>query len=178
MKNLKTDALCVDARGHMSGHGAVHAFPRAFADNAAAQADPAVVALHRRLLDKASVCGFRGVGCPYRVVEAPGGWEEALDRATWSFLHTRKWVGPQPAAIYGNGQKTLEAIWLASLYQLVFGLPTIGANSEHCLASAGSAHERSFGNEASFTWREREEIDQCDVVITHGANPLVTFPQA
>ena len=78
-------------------------------------------------------------------------WDEALDRAAWLFLHVREWVGPDGCAIYGNGQKTIEAIWMASLYKLVFRLPTIGANSEHCLASAGAAHELNFGNEASFT---------------------------
>ena len=105
-------------------------------------------------------------------------WDEALDRAAWLFLHTREWVGPQTAAIYGNGQKTMEAIWMACLYKLVFKLPTVGANSEHCLASAGSAHEQNFGNEASFTWREFDELAHCDVAVMHGTNPYVTFPQA
>jgi anaerobic selenocysteine-containing dehydrogenase/Fe-S cluster biogenesis protein NfuA len=108
----------------------------------------------------------------------PVSWDEALDRAAWLFLHTREWVGPHTAAIYGNGQKTIEAIWMGSLYKLVFGMTTIGANSEHCLASAGSAHEQNFGNEASFTWREFDELEHCDVVVMHGTNPLVTFPQA
>ncbi|MEZ5590608.1 MAG: molybdopterin-dependent oxidoreductase [Gammaproteobacteria bacterium] len=63
-------------------------------------------------------------------------WDEALDRAAWLFLHAREWVGPEAVAVYGNGQKTIEAIWMASLYKLVFKLPTMGANSEHCLTSA------------------------------------------
>jgi predicted molibdopterin-dependent oxidoreductase YjgC len=42
-------------------------------------------------------------------------WDEALDRAAWLFLHAREWVGPDAVAIYGNGQKTVEAIWMASL---------------------------------------------------------------
>lgn len=104
-------------------------------------------------------------------------WDEALDRAAWLFLHAREWVGPDAVAIYGNGQKTLEAIWLASLYKLVFRLPTIGANSEHCLTSAGAAHQLNFGNEASFTWRQFDELLGCDVVVMHGTNPYVTFPQ-
>ncbi|MEZ4620914.1 MAG: hypothetical protein R2867_36145 [Caldilineaceae bacterium] len=81
-------------------------------------------------------------------------------------------------AIYGNGQKTVEAIWMASLYKLVFKVSTLGANSEHCLASAGAAHELNFGNEASFTWKEFEELALCDVAILHGTNPVITFPQA
>ena len=85
-------------------------------------------------------------------------WEEALDRAAWLFLHAREWVSPEAVAIYGNGQKTMETIWMASLYKLVFRLPTVGANSEHCLASAGAAHELNFGNEASFTWKEFDEL--------------------
>ncbi|MCB9763724.1 MAG: molybdopterin-dependent oxidoreductase [Alphaproteobacteria bacterium] len=105
-------------------------------------------------------------------------WEEALDRAAWLFLHAREWVGPDAVALYGNGQKTLEAIWMASLYKLVFRLPTIGANSEHCLASAGAAHELNFGNEASFTWREFDELERCDVAVLHGTNAFITFPQA
>ena len=105
-------------------------------------------------------------------------WEQALDRAAWLFLHVREWVGPEGVAIYGNGQKTMEAIWMGSLYKLVFQISTLGANSEHCLASAGAAHELNFGNEAAFTWKEFEELDLCDVVILHGTNPLVTFPQA
>lgn len=105
-------------------------------------------------------------------------WEEALDRAAWLFLHVREWVGPEGVAVYGNGQKTLEAIWLTCLYKLVFNLPTIGANSEHCLASAGAAHELNFGNEASFTWQRFAELSRCDVAVLHGTNPLVTFPQA
>ncbi|MCB9745993.1 MAG: molybdopterin-dependent oxidoreductase [Alphaproteobacteria bacterium] len=105
-------------------------------------------------------------------------WEEALDRAAWLFLHTREWVGPGAPAIYGNGQKTLEAIWMACLWKLVFKLPTIGANSEHCLASAGAAHELNFGNEASFTWREFDELARCDVAVLHGTNAFITFPQA
>jgi len=105
-------------------------------------------------------------------------WEQALDRAAWLFLHVREWVGPEGIALYGNGQQTVEAIWTASLYKLVFGVPTIGANSEHCLASAGAAHELNFGNEASFTWKEFAELESCDVVILHGTNPLITFPQA
>ena len=108
----------------------------------------------------------------------PVSWEAALDRAAWLFLHAREWVGPEAVAVYGNGQKTLESIWLACLYKLVFRLPTIGANSEHCLASAGAAHELNFGNEASFTWREFDELDHCDVAILHGTNAFVTFPQA
>ena len=105
-------------------------------------------------------------------------WDEALDRAAWLFLHAREWVGPDACAIYGNGQKTVEAIWMASLYKLVFRLPTIGANSEHCLTSAGAAHHLNFGNEASFTWRQFDELLECDVAIMHGTNPFVTFPQA
>lgn len=105
-------------------------------------------------------------------------WDEALDRAAWLFLHAREWVGPDAVAIYGNGQKTIEAIWMASLYKLVFKLPTIGANSEHCLTSAGAAHALNFGNEASFTWRQFDELLECDVAIMHGTNPFVTFPQA
>ncbi len=105
-------------------------------------------------------------------------WEQALDRAAWLFLHVREWVGPDGIAIYGNGQKTVEAIWMASLYKLVFKIPTLGANSEHCLASAGAAHELNFGNEASFTWQEFSELAECDVAILHGTNPIVTFPQA
>jgi anaerobic selenocysteine-containing dehydrogenase/Fe-S cluster biogenesis protein NfuA len=105
-------------------------------------------------------------------------WEEALDRAAWLFLHAREWVAPEAVAIYGNGQKTMETIWMASLYKLVFRLPTVGANSEHCLASAGAAHELNFGNEASFTWKEFDELLECDVAVLHGTNPLITFPQA
>ncbi len=105
-------------------------------------------------------------------------WDEALDRAAWLFLHAREWVGPDAVAIYGNGQKTLEAIWMASLYKLVFKLPTIGANSEHCLTSAGAAHELNFGNEASFTWQQFDELLDCDVAVLHGTNAFVTFPQA
>lgn len=105
-------------------------------------------------------------------------WDEALDRAAWLFLHAREWVGPEAVAVYGNGQKTIEAIWMASLYKLVFKLPTIGANSEHCLASAGAAHELNFGNEASFTWQQYEELAHCDVAVLHGTNAYVTFPQA
>ncbi len=105
-------------------------------------------------------------------------WEEALDRAAWLFLHVREWVGADGVAIYGNGQKTMEAIWMASLYKAVFRVATIGANSEHCLASAGAAHELNFGNEASFTWKEFAELELCDVAILHGTNPRVTFPQA
>lgn len=105
-------------------------------------------------------------------------WDEALDRAAWLFLHAREWVGPDAVAIYGNGQKTLEAIWLASLYKLVFNLPTVGANSEHCLTSAGAAHVLNFGNEASFTWKTFDEFDHCDIAILHGTNAFVTFPQA
>jgi anaerobic selenocysteine-containing dehydrogenase/Fe-S cluster biogenesis protein NfuA len=105
-------------------------------------------------------------------------WDEALDRAAWLFLHAREWVGPQAVAVYGNGQKTMEAIWMASLYKLVFKLPTMGANSEHCLTSAGSAHILNFGNEASFTSQQFEELSQCDVAVLHGTNAFVTFPQA
>jgi anaerobic selenocysteine-containing dehydrogenase len=105
-------------------------------------------------------------------------WDEALDRAAWLFLHAREWVGPEAVAVYGNGQKTLEAIWIASLYKLVFKLPTIGANSEHCLTSAGAAHELNFGNEASFTWQQFDELLSCDVAVLHGTNAFVTFPQA
>lgn len=105
-------------------------------------------------------------------------WDEALDRAAWLFLHAREWVGPEAVAIYGNGQKTLESIWMACLYKLVFRLPTIGANSEHCLASAGAAHELNFGNEASFTWQAFDELSGCDVAVLHGTNAFVTFPQA
>jgi ferredoxin-nitrate reductase len=105
-------------------------------------------------------------------------WDEALDRAAWLFLHAREWVSPEAVAIYGNGQKTMEAIWIASLYKLGFRLPTVGANSEHCLASAGAAHELNFGNEASFTWKEFDELLDCDVAVLHGTNPLITFPQA
>jgi len=105
-------------------------------------------------------------------------WDEALDRAAWLFLHAREWVGPDAAAIYGNGQKTVEAIWMASLYKLVFNLPTVGANSEHCLTSAGAAHQLNFGNEASFTWSRFDELLDCDVAVIHGSNAYVTFPQA
>ena len=105
-------------------------------------------------------------------------WDEALDRAAWLFLHVREWVGPDGVAIYGNGQKSIESIWLASLYKLVFNLPTLGANSEHCLSSAGAAHVLNFGNEASFTWQQFSELDSADVIVLHGTNPKITFPQA
>lgn len=107
----------------------------------------------------------------------PVSWERALDRAAWLFLHCREWVGPEAVAIYGNGQKTMEAIYMASLYKLAFKLPTVGANSEHCLSSAGGGHVLNFGNEASFTWREFEELDHADVIVLHGTNPVITFPQ-
>lgn len=105
-------------------------------------------------------------------------WDEALDRAAWLFLHIREWVGPQGVAVYGNGQKSIESIWLASLYKLVFNIPTIGANSEHCLSSAGAAHVLNFGNEASFTMQQFSELDDADVIVLHGTNPKITFPQA
>lgn len=105
-------------------------------------------------------------------------WEQALDRAAWLFLHVRGWVGPHGVALYGNGQQTVEAIWMASLYKLVFQVPTIGANSEHCRASAGAGHELNFGNEASFTWHQFEELALADVILLHGTNPIITFPQA
>ena len=209
---------------------------------AAAAADPTVLddpdlsERHERLLSRASVCSYCGVGCPYTVEDDHRGrarvhplsslglcvkgktslltggnheraeklrkrglpddrirvpmlrghdgqmhevsWDEALDRAAWLFLHSREWVGPEAVAIYGNGQKTIESIWMASLYKLVFKLPTIGANSEHCLASAGAAHELNFGNEASFTWQQYDELAHCDVAVLHGTNAYVTFPQA
>ena len=104
-------------------------------------------------------------------------WDEALDRAAWLFLHVREWVGPESVAIYGNGQKTIEAIWMASLYKLVFNIPTMGANSEHCLSSAGAAHTLNFGNEASFTWQGFDELVHADVIVLHGTNPKITFPQ-
>ncbi len=168
MPNESPATLSVDNKGRVLGYGPVHTFVRGFPDNPAAQADPAATRLHQQLLDKASVCSFCGVGCPYTVIETPGGkekivplsplglcvkgetslftggdaervrrlakrgiaddrirapmirnhdgemrevgWEEALDRAAWLFLHTREWVGPQAAAIYGNGQKTLEVL--------------------------------------------------------------------
>ncbi|MBX2879215.1 MAG: molybdopterin-dependent oxidoreductase [Granulosicoccus sp.] len=105
-------------------------------------------------------------------------WDDALDRAAWLFLHAREWVGPEAVAIYGNGQKTMEAIWLASLYKLVFKVQTLGANSEHCLTSAGAAHTLNFGNEASFTTNQFEELSLCDVAVLHGTNAYMTFPQA
>ncbi|WP_422381154.1 molybdopterin-dependent oxidoreductase [Marinicellulosiphila megalodicopiae] len=105
-------------------------------------------------------------------------WDEALDRAAWLFLHVREWVGPEAVAIYGNGQKTIEAIWMASLYKLVFNIPTMGANSEHCLASAGAAHTMNFGNEAAFTQKQFAELEKSDVIILHGTNAKITFPQA
>ncbi len=105
-------------------------------------------------------------------------WEEALDRAAWLFLHVREWVGPDGVAVYGNGQMSLEALWMASLYKLVFNVSTLGSNSEHCLASAGSAHQLNFGNEASFSWKEYGELNRCDIIVIHGCNPLITFPQA
>jgi anaerobic selenocysteine-containing dehydrogenase len=105
-------------------------------------------------------------------------WERALDRAAWLFLHIREWIGPHGVAMYGNGQQTVEAIWMECLYKLVFQISTLGANSEHCLASAGAAHTLNFGNEASFTWHEFEELELADVIVMHGTNPLVTFPQA
>ena len=212
------------------------AFMEAWYKDPAMRQDPASQARHAELTERASVCSFCGVGCPYTVLPGAHGrdkllplsplglcvkgatslltggdlqrasrlerhgvaddrirapmirghdgelvevsWEQALDRAAWLFLHTREWVGFQAPAVYGNGQKTLETIWLACLYKLVFRLPTIGANSEHCLASAGAAHEQSFGNEASFTWQGFDELERCDVAILHGTNPYVTFPQA
>ena len=105
-------------------------------------------------------------------------WDEALDRAAWLFLHAREWVGPEAVAVYGNGQKTMEAIWMASLYKLVFKVSTMGANSEHCLTSAGAAHTLNFGNEASFTSSRFDELALCDVAVLHGTNAYVTFPQA
>ncbi|MFT3928529.1 MAG: molybdopterin-dependent oxidoreductase [Myxococcales bacterium] len=105
-------------------------------------------------------------------------WERALDRAAWLFLHIREWIGPTGIAMYGNGQQTVEAIWMECLYKLVFQISTLGANSEHCLASAGAGHTLNFGNEASFTWHEFEELALADVIVMHGTNPLVTFPQA
>ena len=211
-------------------------FLREFQANPTLQRHPAARERHRSLTERASVCSYCGVGCPYGIEVDERGkdqvvplsslglcikgktslltggfherteklkkrnipddritvpmirghdgkmhevtWEQALDRAAWLFLHAREWVGPDAVGLYGNGQKTLEAIWIASLYKLVFKLPTIGANSEHCLASAGAAHELNFGNEASFTWQEFSELDHCDVAILHGTNPYITFPQA
>ncbi len=224
-----------------SGRTGVHALPaadlvQAVADEPSLLDDDRVGRRHAALLNRASVCSYCGVGCPYTVEPDPRGrervvplsdlglcvkgktslmtgadderrtrlaarrladdrirapmirghdgqmkvvsWDEALDRAAWLFLHAREWVGPEAVAIYGNGQKTLEAIWMASLYKLVFRLPTIGANSEHCLASAGAAHELNFGNEASFTWEQFDELARCDVAVLHGTNAFVTFPQA
>jgi assimilatory nitrate reductase catalytic subunit len=173
-------------------------FLRQYAIDPVLRSDPSSRARHAALIERASVCSYCGVGCPYTVQADEGGidrvtpisalglcvkgktslltggdaerrdrlarrgiaddrirvpmlrghdglmhevtWEEALDRAAWLFLHAREWVSPEAVAIYGNGQKTMEAIWMASLYKLVFRLPTVGANSEHCLASAGAAH--------------------------------------
>jgi anaerobic selenocysteine-containing dehydrogenase len=36
----------------------------------------------------------------------------------------------------------------------------------------------NFANVASFTWKEFDELLDCDVAVLHGTNPLITFPQA
>ena len=48
--------------------GSAHEFVLQYASDPVLQADPKWQALHRSLVEQASVCSFCGVGCPYAVV--------------------------------------------------------------------------------------------------------------
>jgi ferredoxin-nitrate reductase len=109
-----------------------------------------------------------------RLVPVDG--EEAIRTAARMVLETRARQGARALAVYSTGQLTLESLWVTKrLFQGYLGCNNVGANSEQCLVSNATAHEKVFGNEGSFTtW---DDADHAEVIWMQGSNARETFPQ-
>lgn len=102
--------------------------------------------------------------------------EEAIETAARLILEVRRDQGPRALAVYSTGQLTTESLWVTKrLFQGYLGCNNVGANSEQCLVSNATAHERVFGNEGSFTsW---DDAATAEVIWMQGSNAKETFPQ-
>lgn len=102
--------------------------------------------------------------------------EEAIEAAARLILEVRRDHGPRALAVYSTGQLTTESLWVTKrLFQGYLGCNNVGANSEQCLVSNATAHEKVFGNEGSFTsW---DDAATAQVIWLQGSNAKETFPQ-
>ena len=89
-------------------------------------------------------------------------WDEALDRAAWLFLHAREWVGSEAVAVYGNGQKTMEAIWMASLYHpqcLVLTWPIVTGTQPRRDTNVTNIYWSTSGVRSSIFWLHLPKLE-------------------
>jgi nitrate reductase (cytochrome) len=108
-----------------------------------------------------------------RLVPVPIG--EALDLVANRMRATMQQHGKDSVAIYGSGQWTIPAGYVASkLFKGVLGTNNVEANARLCMASAVSGFMSSFGMDEPMGCYE--DIEHADVFVLWGANMAEMHP--
>ncbi len=96
-------------------------------------------------------------------------WDEALDLIAARFRQALTDHGPDSIAFYASGQLLTEDYYVANkLMKGFIGSANIDTNSRLCMASAVSAHQRTFGSDTvpgTF-----EDFEKADLVVLVGSN--------
>jgi nitrate reductase NapA len=108
-----------------------------------------------------------------RLVPVP--MQEALDLVARTLRETVDTHGKDSVAIYGSGQWTIPAGYVASkLFKGGLGTNNVEANARLCMASAVTGFQTSFGMDEPMGCYE--DIDHADVFVLWGANMAENHP--
>jgi len=108
-----------------------------------------------------------------RLVPVP--MQEALDLVARTLRETVDAHGKDSVAIYGSGQWTIPAGYVASkLFKGGLGTNNVEANARLCMASAVTGFATSFGMDEPMGCYE--DIDHADVFVLWGANMAENHP--
>ena len=96
-------------------------------------------------------------------------WDAALDRVANGFRAAIRDHGPDSVALYVSGQLLTEDYYAANkLTKAVLGTANIDSNSRLCMASAVTAHRRSFGED--LVPGVYADLELADLVVLVGSN--------
>lgn len=108
-----------------------------------------------------------------RLVEVP--MAEALDLVATRLRETVAAHGKDSVAMYGSGQWTIPAGYVASkLFKGALGTNNLDANARLCMSSAVAGFMTSFGKDEPMGCYE--DIDHADVFVLWGANMAENHP--
>jgi nitrate reductase (cytochrome) len=108
-----------------------------------------------------------------RLVEVP--MEEALDLVARKLRETMDAHGKDSVAMYGSGQWTIPAGYVASkLFKGALGTNNLEANARLCMSSAVTGFMTSFGMDEPMGCYE--DLDHADVFVLWGANMAEMHP--
>lgn len=102
-------------------------------------------------------------------------WEQALDQVANGLREMIEAHGPDAVAFYLSGQLLTEDYYVANkLMKGLIGSANVDTNSRLCMASAGAAHKRAFGEDVVPC--SYDDLDDCELIVLVGSNAAWTHP--